>query len=580
MTKHFHSIIAYILLNIFTIVPLHSSNHLPQRVVAVSPADNVTDRLRFDLHGHFNDLIRRHPALYQLQNDRGEFYPATSPTVESGDSLIHRLYRKTLVSIRHSANRLSGDFLPYEGNDFADTEINADAVYGTTQHGTIFGSASFAKGLHKGYGWNAIRHAELYLPYLIADSTGGDYWYENYWVAGGYSFRAGELYYGLGGSIRGEIAYRQTDPRCVNTSSWLTVDASAALPFGNTSLLALRTSYIRTKQHLHLWNWRPNQQDRFFVTYGFGYYDLQESPVSFGIRRMYYLQGLQTQITYGSGKSEGGRMPVVTADMEYSFMSMKTEESSAKNLFGSDTHHINGSLWLNFGYRNTWNFTAGLQTKNRFRSGRENIYETYRPDENYPSIYDFRQVDTRRRYSSTLSESNVQLKAGYRFLPHLTVEGILGTAVDYRSEGYSSPLHQWAVLSLSPSLGIGAKYDNGRLECGGSVRLLQRIPTHYNYNVDGGEFRLDYQETFLPYAFYTDRSSAFFGEFYMSYPINKRGQRAGIVVNHYLRKGSRPSDVEYTGTPGIVSHLLSHPTNGKVSNGEILFNVTLFVQIN
>lgn len=575
---HFH-ILLFILFSITINNSVYSYSPLRRGLMELSPADKITNRYRFDLQSHISDLIAKQPALYQMQNSEGIFYPTSNNPKNNTDSLINRLYRRTLATLRHSDTRLSGDYLPYEGNAFADTEVNAEAIHGTSQHGTIYGSVSFAIGSHLGYGWNAIRHAELYIPYLIADSTGGDYRYENYMVTGGYSGQLNKLYYGLGGSIRGEIAYRQTDPRCANTSSWLTLDASIAIPFDSTSLLAFRASYIRTKQYLHLWNWRPNQQDRFFITYGFGYYDLQESPVSFGIRRMYYIQGLQTQLTYSNSSKKSYYLPEITADIEYTFMSMKTEEASAKNLFGSNSHHINGSLWLNLGKQSHLGLLIGIQTQNRIRTGKENIYETYRPDENYPSIYDFRLVDTRRRYSSIVSESMLQGKIRYRPTAQLSIQALLGVAVDYRTERYASPIYQWSVLAIAPSFGVGVNNRFKKIELGINSRFLIRTPIDYSYNVDGGEFRLDYQHTFLPYAFFTDRSFMIQSEMHISYPFNRQGQRVGIAIRHHVRKGNRPSNVKYEGIPSVVSHLLSHPTDDMTFNSEDGFSVALFVDL-
>lgn len=548
---------------------------LQRRIVSLSPPEQTADKFRFDLQSHLADIVYRHPALYEWQNRNGYIF---SDVRHRSDTMPIPLLRRTNISLRHADGKISGDYLPFAGNAFTDSEINAEAIYGTAGDGTMFGSASFSKGRHSGYGWNAIRHAELYLPYVIADSTGGDYRYENYYMAGGYASRLHRGYYGVGGSFRGEIASRQTDPRCANTTSWLTVDASAVWPVATRHWLAVRASYIRNKQHLHLRNWRPNQQDRFFVTYGFGYYDLQESPVSFGIRRMYYMQGIETQATFGNlGLRKGGSVGF-TADVNYAFLAMKTEESDAKNLFGSDTHHVNGSWWLTSAEDRALQWSLGLQTHNQFRRGKENIYETYRPDENYPSIYDFRLVDTRKRYTYTFSSNRMQGKIDYGFSgPRLRLELLGGIGADYRSEGYENPHHHWEVWTVCPMLGAGAKQRLNKVEWGINSLGVVRLPLQYGYDVSGGKFRLDYQETFLPYAYYTDRSFTLRNELYVSYRIGKQGRRVGIIVQHLLRNGRRPADVAYTETPGVISHRLSHPASGKVNNHESWISASLFI---
>ena len=122
----------------------------------------------------------------------------------------------------------------------------------------------------------------------------------------------------------------------------------------------------------------------------------------------------------------------ITADLEYVLLSMKTEEASAKNLFGSTTHHFNGSLWLAFVKNSTLEYTVGIQTQNRLRKGKENIYEAYRPDENYPSIYDYRLVGTRSRYTSIVSQNMLQGKINYNLTDNFTLEALLG--VEFRAD--------------------------------------------------------------------------------------------------------------------------------------------------
>lgn len=577
MTKS-RNILIYILFGLLIQNNVYSSNPSERRIIPLSQSEKTTDRFRFDLNSHIADIIYRHPALYELQNHKGHFF---DDVININDSLSADSipFRRTSVCLRYADSKISGDFLPYNGNSFIDTEVLANAIYGTSNYGTIFGSISFSKGLHAGYAWNAIRDADLYLPYIISDSTGGDYRYENYYVAGGYSFHLNRLYYGVEGSIKGEIASRQTDPRCANTLSYLTLRASATLPLDSGDALSLSASYIRNKQYLHLLNWRPNQQDRFFVTYGFGYYDLQESPVSFGIRRMYYIEGVNTKLTYSNIGKNKNISPDITADLEYVLLSMKTEEASAKNLFGSTTHHFNGSLWLAFVKNSTLEYTVGVQTQNRLRKGKENIYEAYRPDENYPSIYDYRLVGTRSRYTSIVSQNMLQGKINYNLTDNFTLEALLGVGADYLSERYSLNNQHWYVISAYPSLGIGAKHRTAKAEWGVDARLFMHIPINYDYKVEYGEFRLDYQTTFLPYAFHTDRSVSVLSGLYFSYPITKNGQKAGISLKYYIRRGSRPIDVIYNGTPGVVSHLLSNPSTEKIHNNEYRINATLFIEL-
>ena len=294
---------------------------------------------------------------------------------------------------------------------------------------------------------------------------------------------------------------------------------------------------------------------------------------------MYYIEGISTKLTYSNICGENNIGTDITADLEYKLLSMKTEEASAKNLFGSTTHHFNGSLWLAFVKNSTLEYTVGVQTQNRLRKGKENIYEAYLPDENYPSIYDYRLVGTRSRYTSIVSQNMLQGKINYNLTDNFTLEALLGVGADYLSECYSLNNQHWSVISAYPSLGIGARQHIGKAEWGIDSRIFLHLPINYDYKVEYGEFRLDYQSTFLPYAFHTDRSVNILSGLYFSYQINKSGQKAGIALRYYIRTGSRPTDVIYNGTPGVVSHLLSNPSTEKIHNNEYRINATLFIEL-
>lgn len=171
---------------------------------------------------------------------------------------------------------------------------------------------------------------------------------------------------------------------------------------------------------------------------------------------------------------------------------------------------------------------------------KENIYEAYLPDENYPSIYDYRLVGHRSRYTSIISAKYVT-EINYNITNRFTIEALLGVGADYLSERYSLNNQHWSVISAYPSLGIGARQHIGKAEWDRFTNVLH-LPINYDYKVEYGEFRLDYQSTFLPYAFHTDRSVSVLSGLYFSYPITKNGQKAGISLKYYIRRGSRPID--------------------------------------
>ncbi len=543
------------------------------RILSLSQSDDRADKFRFDLNKHTNDIISANPALYELQNKNGAFLKTLQ--CDSINPLD-----KVNIGARYSDAKIKGDYLPDVGNAFTDMELLADAVKTTKKHGSVFGSTSFSKGIHKGYGWSALRHADLYRPYVVVDSVGGDFKYENYFISGGYSFNLGRGYYGAGGSFRGEIASKETDPRSANNTIWLNLDFAAAYKLSASTWLALRASYLRNKQHLNLWDWPVNQQNRFFLTYGFGYFDFRESPIFFGIQRMYYIEGGEAQLTFGNLNANKFQNTAFVLDFVYKFMSMQTEERDAKNLFGANMHRFKGRFAIEFFKNKSFNWQIALQTQNNLRFGKENIYEAYVPDENYPSIYDFRLVSVRKRYSDVFSWNSLQNKFVYT-LPQnrLSMELLAGAAVSYRKSAYKKPAAYWSVFSVLPLAGLGINQTGRAWEWGFSSQFRMKVTQEHDYSVKSGKYRIDYQTTFLPFAYYADESYHIFTDAYISYKLKKRAYRIGLALQYYVRNGMRPEEIVYSGTPAIKSKILSEPKIGRVDNVESWINLMFFISL-
>ena len=110
-------------------------------VLTLSPTDAEVERFRFDIEANIADIIRLQPAMYDLENLLGVFIHRPK-RIQLDSTLSDSLYRTTHIRIRHSDGNIEGDYVPRYGNSFRDTEVNADAVYGTAGSGTIYGSMS------------------------------------------------------------------------------------------------------------------------------------------------------------------------------------------------------------------------------------------------------------------------------------------------------------------------------------------------------------------------------------------------------------------------------------------------------
>ncbi len=518
---------------------------------ALSPLEKRFNTYAFDLSQQNNNRMISNISAFQLliETDsafRDRFSCKKNPPVDSLGML--RIGAET----GYSHGYIGGEYLPYSGNEFRDFHVGTSLVHTLKNKGSFWGAARYSKGKHYGYQWNAIRHAEIYLPYVVADSTGGDYDYEDYFFHGGYAWGKNGFYYGCEGSYRGEIACRKTDPRCANTTAWLSLGGSMSVKAGD-DMYGLRAFYLYNRQHLALRNWRPNQQDRFYLVYGFGFFDIQSSPISFGINRMYYLNGAAAEAFYKRNESEKTFLYV----LDYAFCKIKTEESNRKNLFDSKTHSLTGRMSYSqtFG---TFQIEASALSSNTFRMGMENIYESYLPDPAYPNIYDYRIVSIRNRYRYLLSDNIVQCTFRHPVGKHVKIGYSGSCAEQHRSENYTDPSQHLHTNAIIPMLGVDFQYINEEMNAEIKTLVMYRKLLDKAYAVAPVGLMTDFQHAFTPYAYYCFEGVGGKTELQLSRSIRNIGT-AGLLLDVMVHYGGRPNDVQYVGIPSVQSDILSTP---------------------
>jgi len=441
-----------------------------------------------------------------------------------------------------------GDFVPYEGSGSTDYRVGAYGEYTTPNSGTLSGSIMYSQGKHRHIGWSAMRLPELYFPYISTDSCGGDFKFDTYYAEGNYGFTLGEWTLGARGSFYGEQAYRLTDPRALNNTTWLRFNVGAGRQVGG-HLFMLDAGYGRNKQHMQLRYWRPGQQDRFFVCYGFGLYDTRQSAVSFGKSRMYYIDELNTRLQYLSPREKALR---VQASVGYAYAHMTTEESDIYNLYEARTHMLQPMLRLSYDLDEAWHFDLMASADMTLRKGDENIIEEYLIDKDN-NIYDFRTIDTRQNYSRDFTTATVALRAARRSgRAELSLQG--GITADHYKEKYKSSGYQIKVKTMTPHVKLGADWQGVRDGVTLSVAYArQKVGSHaYDVVMQNSKIpHLDFQHAFAPYAFRCADLNKVMADISWQHQFGKL--TAGLNAKLYLAEGDRKDDVSYTSAIGFPS---------------------------
>ncbi|MCR4582628.1 MAG: hypothetical protein K5764_03630 [Prevotella sp.] len=441
-----------------------------------------------------------------------------------------------------------GDFVPYEGSGSTDYRVGAYGEYATHQYGTLSGSIQYAQGKHRNIGWSAMRQPEHYFPYISTDSCGGDFKFDSYYAEGSYGFTLGRWLLGAKGSFFGEQAYRLTDPRALNNTTWLRFNAGAGRQWGD-HLFLFDAGYGRNKQHMQLRYWRPGQQDRFFVCYGFGLYDTRQSAVSFGKSRMYYIDEYNARLQYLSPQANPLR---VHASLAYAYDHMTTEESDIYDLYESRSHRLNPMLRLTYDTPHAWHFDLMASADVTLRKGYENIIEEYLIDKEN-NIYDFRTIDTRQYYSRNVSTAMVALQAvRQQGSVVLSLQG--GVTADGFEEKYKSGGYRVKVQTLTPHVKLGADWQGTKDAVALCLLYARQGTVSHDYDVEMQNQQiphLDFQHAFAPYAFRCADLNRVVAS--VTYQHQFTRMAVGLKASLYLADGHRNDDATYTGSIGFPS---------------------------
>lgn len=479
------------------------------------------------------------------------------------------------VSVFGSAGELDGDFLVYQGNGSRDAGVYGYGVKDYDKYGILYSKAFYASGNHTGISWNAMRFPELYLPYIITDSTGGDSKYETYCAQGGYARRYENWHFGFDFSFYGEQAWRLTDPRSLNNVTFLTFQLSAGKFFDNGNSLWLNTYYTRNKQYLHDRYWRPGEQQRFFVIYGFGLYDNKESVVAFGVSRMYYINNTGVKLSYLSPENRALKSAV---SLGYDFKKMYTEESDIVKLYNTRNHSITPEFSVSF-IQGKWLLRLSSLSEILMRKGYENILERYMTDV-ANSTYDYRKIAEEQNYKFSEIKSQNSLRVEYSAANNHKIGVEAGANVYRRIEKNVKYHYDVENLNITPTIKTDYKVDSrsGKHSFSAGILYGRQCAIKHNYDVEIRNTAIphvDFQTCFAPYAYFAAEFGIVAGE--MSYQYNFTKFSVGLRLCGFISSGSRIDDAKYDKSIGYNSVCpMIAPAFG--THDEKWINASLFIK--
>lgn len=545
-------VLSYIILAIFSsfVLPIYGQDAsiYEWQTNSLSPSEKRWSEWSSSVDARITSSLRQHPVYHAMKNDETD-----SMKTKRDSSLPSTFYphdKQNIVLTSYGKGKTDGDFIPYEGKSNEDWRLFGHGCHNFGKHGTLYGTIQYARGTHKEISWSAMRFPELYWPYTLTDSTGGDSKFEYYGIEGGYGVNLGKVYFGVIAQFDGELAYRMTDPRLKNNTTFLQLGFDAGFSSPKGQRLMAEAKYLRNKEHESDSYWRPGEQQRFFTLYGFGLYDNKRSSVSMGRSRMYYVNGLNSHFSYASPTD---KTVCTTINIGLNINKMNAEDSDFTSPYASKTTTF--SPQIEFKWKINENNTISLFSDNHLekRLGYERVFEKFITN-TATSSYDYRQIAENQYYTLLTRQGLNALRYSVSLGKHHMLGIQYGIGYFYRSEKNS--FYDFSVVNKNivflPRIDYKLSTKKHELSAGFNWGH-QKVRLH-EYDVDiktSSIQHLDFQTCFAPYAYYASEYDILAADLTYIYYFKKLG--IGMRLKYMNISGNRLDDVEYTKEIGFNS---------------------------
>ena len=545
-------VLSYIILAIFStfVLPIYGQDApiYEWQTNSLSPSEKRWSELSSSVDARITSSLRQHPVYHAMKNDETD-----SMKTKRDSSLPSTFYphdKQNIVLTSYGKGKTDGDFIPYEGKSNEDWRLFGHGCHNFGKHGTLYGTIQYARGTHKEISWSAMRFPELYWPYTLTDSTGGDSKYEYYGIEGGYGVNLGKVYFGVIAQFDGELAYRMTDPRLKNNTTFLQLGFDAGFSSPKGQRLMADAKYLRNKEHESDSYWRPGEQQRFFTLYGFGLYDNKRSSVSMGRSRMYYVNGLKSHFSYASPTD---KTVCTTINIGLNINKMDAEDSDFTSPYASKTTTF--SPQIEFKWKINENNTISLFSDNHLekRLGYERVFEKFITN-TATSSYDYRQIAENQYYTLLTRQGLNALRYSVSLGKHHILGIQYGIGYFYRSEKNSFYDFSVANKNMINIPRFDYKLSTKKHELSAGINWGHQKVKHHEYNVDiktSSIQHLDFQTCFAPYAYYASEYDILAVDLTYIYYFKNLG--IGMRLKYMNISGNRLDDVEYTKEIGFNS---------------------------
>ena len=232
--------------------------------------------------GNVSDSVRIETAIYEspwrVFSNAFEYNPAATFSVPVKNfSNVGANYA--------SSNADNGLHLVQEGDGASALKLHSESFQVDKKY-RFFGKAYFLTDQKNNVGWRDVEDYELLSPYLVADSIGGNYKRESYFLSGGATVRLRHIEWGIRAAYQGGVSYRQVDPRPRNTVSVIRINPGVNYNNGKWNL-GWFGEYQRYRQNVDIQVEKEGEKKYFYLLQGFGIYNHQFSGPGDTFSRIY-----------------------------------------------------------------------------------------------------------------------------------------------------------------------------------------------------------------------------------------------------------------------------------------------------
>jgi hypothetical protein len=407
--------------------------------------------------GNVVDSVRIESALYESPwrsyTNSFEYNPAATFSVPVK-------YFSNLGATYSSSKADNGLHLVQEGDGASAFKLHSESFQVDKKY-RFFGKAYFLTDQKNNVGWRDVEDYELLSPYLVADSIGGTYKRESYFLSGGATVRLRHIEWGIRAAYQGGVSYRQVDPRPRNTVSVIHINPGVNYSNGKWNI-GWFGDYERYRQNVDIQVEKEGRKIYFYFMQGFGIYNRQFSGLDDTFSRIY--KG--NKFTTGFNINFGDKIQSTDALISVSQNRIDGTENSNRTPYQITHNQITAQL----------SHEQKLFKQTLFLKGLYNFRQTignetqYTPVTLSPGILEWQFASKSDRYQQLNHNAQFSALLANKNLSRFSVWEQLSIDWQNSKQNYYYPYYHQFIQNISGAGVVGINYPLRKCTLVGSVK--------------------------------------------------------------------------------------------------------------